>query len=456
MHASTCCTPNQQLFTHKNPDNDAMLSSASVMIFRPEIDWRISFVNASFDGKGMCPGDMAVDVSVPENLIPDGCTVIKGRHNDGLVGSAFASVMNRYATPAVVSAMAPFIDMIDIEDSQGKSIKRMTWPHADEDQTNVLYFTSFFGVINCLGRKLQRQSHKTGRMFRSDIQVIKAVKDILEGYIKLSSQVKLGDETNVAGLSKMLRVWAARKFVPGCENVHTWDMPEGLGNFSDIVQEYASTDDQQALREVLTYVSERERYGNIWRRTNPELSDDQVYMLRAISWENILNALILQTGFDTLFKRQRVFERMCLIFDGHHEIRLGHLRKIRQYEANPDQFFNIPDTDYPVAITSSGDKFLSYYLYTRLGVKVVVYQDGNNMGITCDNGPWGLTQFRMDDPRISAVFDAVGEDSFKHEAGFLQCWGTRKSPKKVPSRACAEDLAKAAIELCQQHSVLFD
>jgi len=71
-------------------------------------------------------------------------------------------------------------------------------------------------------------------------------------------------------------------------------------------------------------------------------------------------------------------------------------------------------------------------LFEERGVRVIVYVDGNNLGVIRH----GDESLRMDHAEICAVVEAAGETNewFAHPAGFLFCRGSRKAPAENPSK----------------------
>lgn len=84
------------------------------------------------------------------------------------------------------------------------------------------------------------------------------------------------------------------------------------------------------------------------------------------------------------------------------------------------------------------------------GVQVVVYVDGDNMGVVRE----GSLTLRMDDPSLVEVIHAARETLgdgngswFAHPVGFMLAWGTRKAPATSSSLVDSRDLAIAAARL---------
>lgn len=89
------------------------------------------------------------------------------------------------------------------------------------------------------------------------------------------------------------------------------------------------------------------------------------------------------------------------------------------------------------------------YLTTEMGVRIVIYVDGNNLGVK--RRPF--EPVRVTDESIMELARKVGEldEWFPHKAGWLFAWGTKKNPKDEKSKVDAYNLALAADKLILEY-----
>lgn len=120
------------LFTHENPDLDALLSLVAVRKYIPcARNARIVLRSAKWDGKEMGPNDIAVDLNA-------GGRGWKGEKDpDGKVHSCFAFVMQRYAPTAHLEALRDLIAYVDIGDSKGNAVKALI-PGISQENQDIL------------------------------------------------------------------------------------------------------------------------------------------------------------------------------------------------------------------------------------------------------------------------------------------------------------------------------
>ena len=92
-----------RIFTHVNPDLDALMSVVAARLYYPAARGaEIILKPANWDGAGMDPDDIAVDMEA-------GGRGMKGEKGDGVVHSCFALIMTKYAPTAECLALAPVI-----------------------------------------------------------------------------------------------------------------------------------------------------------------------------------------------------------------------------------------------------------------------------------------------------------------------------------------------------------
>lgn len=271
-------------------------------------------------------------------------------------------------------------------------------------------------------------------------------------------------------LDAVCSVWAARKFVPQCagapvefrradwngifetetiEVVLILDMDAGgLGLkgekdadgtvhscFASIVSRFASEDEKRALDPLIRFVDAQDAHGSAVRFLAPEASKDAQRIIMATGINAVLRA------FQAVYVNddERVVEKMSEILDGLLKNARGRLGA----EAEADKAFVHKESK--VAILVDARHMATMGVLFERGVRVVVYVDGNNIGLVRGND----VTIRMDHPSICKVVEDVGEISewFKHSAGFLFSRGTRKAPATSLSKVSPSALARAAAKL---------
>jgi len=289
-------------------------------------------------------------------------------------------------------------------------------------------------------------------------------------------------------LDAVASVWAAREFIPGAREAEVefrpagWDgsgMEEGdlaldiqaggrglkgekgeggivYSCFAGIVSEYASPADQAALANLVAFVDAQDAHGSaakhLLRPRSPEsgLWPDQVEVYElGRAGLNEARMVLEATGLNAVLRALQavhprndalVLERMSEIFSG--MLQAGRARQRAKVEADKAEIL----AGGKVAIVSDSREFgTNAVLFEERGVRVVVYIDGNNLGLNRE----GSETLRMDHPEIRAIVEAAGEadEWFAHSAGFLYCRGSRKSPAENPSTVNPYHLAEVASRL---------
>ncbi len=272
-------------------------------------------------------------------------------------------------------------------------------------------------------------------------------------------------------LDAVASVWAVREFVPGQKNSAVehkpanWDgsgMTEndiavdiGAGgkgikgektgsgivhsSFVSIVKQYASTDDQMVLENLVKFVDAQDAYGNAIKFLAPEIADDcSQKVFSATSINAVLRA------FQAFYKNNdaMVVERMSEIFSG--LLIAGRARQRARKDAEKAEII-----DNMVAIVKNSKEFATNgILFEEKNIRVIVFVDGNNLGVTRNSDE----NLRMDHPDIQAVVKNAGEESewFAHSAGFLYCRGSRKAPATTESKVSPRDLANAVVNILKK------
>jgi len=266
-------------------------------------------------------------------------------------------------------------------------------------------------------------------------------------------------------LDAVCSVWAARTFIPGAAAAKlilrpaNWD-GEGMKKgdlaldleaggrgikgekassgivhscFAYLLNTYASTEAVLALANVGRFVDAQDAHGSAYRYLAPDLNPLALETFSSTGLNAVLRAL--QTSSDN-----DVFTLLDTILDGF--LRAGLARLDAEREADLAEL--LPGGK--VAIVRNARKFATNgILFETRGVRVIVYVDGFNLGLTRHSDE----PLRMDHPALQAVVSAAGEAEswFAHPAGFLYCRGSRKSPATSSSGVDPRDLARAALGL---------
>jgi hypothetical protein len=207
-----------------------------------------------------------------------------------------------------------------------------------------------------------------------------------------------------------------------------------------LVTEYAPRFAQDALRSLVEFVDAQDAHGQAVKRLAPEAGRYAQTVLADTGLNGVLRALQAQhPGDDKL-----VVELMSEIFFG--MLKVGEARQRAAAEANRAELIG----DGRVAIVRDKREMATNAILFDRGVRVVVYQDGHNIGVVRE----GSETLPMDHPALLAVIHAAGEEIgdgdgkwFVHPAKFMIAWGTLKAPAASLSRVRPEDLAQAAARL---------
>lgn len=206
--------------------------------------------------------------------------------------------------------------------------------------------------------------------------------------------------------------------------------------FALIVKKYASPEDQTALEPLMCFVDAQDAHGSAVKFLAPEVRRDAREVLSRTGLNAVLRALqAVHPHNDAI-----VLARMSEIFSG--MLKSGRNRRRAVLEAKKAEI--LPGGT--VAIVRNPREYATNgILFEEHGIRVIVYVDGNNLGIIRNNDD----SIRMDHPDLRAVVEAAGETDewFAHSAGFLFCRGSRKNPVMTPSNVDPRALAEAAAKL---------
>jgi len=256
-------------------------------------------------------------------------------------------------------------------------------------------------------------------------------------------------------------VWAARQFVPGFREAKVefrpvnWDGtgaaegsllldmsagtkgvkdPDGTVHscFKSLVLAYAPAEARQVLAKLVAFIDAQDAYGSAVRHLAPGIGEEAGEVLAATG----LNAVLRAFQWTCRNDDAAVVAKMSEIFSGMFEAGLS--RQRAQMEADQARVFG----QGRVAIVENSKEYATNGVLFEQGVEVVVYVDGNNLGVVRRND----VVLRMDHPDIRRVVAEGGEEGewFAHPAGFLYCRGSRKAPAESPSQVAPAALAEAA------------
>jgi hypothetical protein len=158
------------IISHEDPDIDSIFSTLAIIYFFLGIkdlikffqnsDWRdvIVLKPANWDGKGMGPNNIAVDIHA-------GGRGIKGEIIEGKTYSAFNSVMSKYAPKEMNEALADFICYVDTFDSTGDVLKTLAGDYMGnlsfaQDYMDILRTGSLESQIQGVKSYLRRYGHE--------------------------------------------------------------------------------------------------------------------------------------------------------------------------------------------------------------------------------------------------------------------------------------------------------
>lgn len=162
------------IYTHEDPDIDAITSSWAMRRFVPGMEnAQVVLVSGSWDGSGMKDDDVAVDIraggrGIKGDLetLPDGQVVVH---------SSFKYVVDHFAPEDDRKALEPWIRFVDIQDSRGSAVSELVRTTNDPDARWILNMSTFSAVL--AGLKL---------VFPGDSQkVISRMFEIMDGFLEI-------------------------------------------------------------------------------------------------------------------------------------------------------------------------------------------------------------------------------------------------------------------------------
>lgn len=203
--------------------------------------------------------------------------------------------------------------------------------------------------------------------------------------------------------------------------------------FAEVVRRYAPQTDQKALCFLVAFVDAQDTHGSALRFLVPQISAEAEAILAVTGINAVLRAMQSYYHNDD----ERVCQEMGKIFLG--MLRSGRARARAAEEADSNKVDILPGGR--VAVVNNAREFGTNSKVFARGVEVIVYSEGNNIGIVRDSN----STFHVDHPTVQAVVNEVGElaEWFAHPSGFFFCRGSRKAPAPTPSKVDPWDLADA-------------
>jgi len=155
----------RKIIVHLSLDIDAAASAWASKRFAPGfVDALVVFKPSDWDGADMGQEDLAVDMDA-------GGKGIKGERRDGVIHSALATIVERYASPDDQQALRHLVRFIDAQDAFGSAVHHLA-PEINEDAAETL---SLMGV-NSVFRALQS-------FHRDDAMVLERMFEIFDGML---------------------------------------------------------------------------------------------------------------------------------------------------------------------------------------------------------------------------------------------------------------------------------
>lgn len=213
--------------------------------------------------------------------------------------------------------------------------------------------------------------------------------------------------------------------------------PDGTRHscFALLMEKFAPAEDRQALARFTAYVDACDAYGSASRYLAPQAPKPAHWVLNEGSFLSVFKAwqFALQDDYLVL---ERMDEHLGFV------LKLGKYRLRAEREADQQELLG----GGTVAVVRNNRK-LTNTLFER-GVRIIVFVDGNGLGVTREIGE----ALRMDHPDFQEVVRRAGEleQWFKHPAGFLFSWGTRKTVNLTASKVDPRELAEVAIRLLRE------
>ncbi len=278
-------------------------------------------------------------------------------------------------------------------------------------------------------------------------------------------------------LDAVASLWAAQKFIPGADGAEVVFSPSRLPGdtmkpgdlalairaggrglvrrlgpngteescFAQIVEQYATRVDQQALRSLVELVNASSPGGSAVRRIVPAVDEHQEQVLTDTGLVGVFSALDhLRAGVTQAQANSRIVHHLSLLFDGMLEV--GRDRLLAESEADRAEL----SASGRVAIVRASTAQATTRILAGRGVQVIVYKNGHDLGVMRQPG----VALRLSHPVLLRIIADAGErvgrragQWFLHPDGGLLAYGTRDHPAGGPSRVTPEALAEAVARL---------
>lgn len=203
------------------------------------------------------------------------------------------------------------------------------------------------------------------------------------------------------------------------------DSDNVLSAFSGLIKKYASEEDQGILEPLARFADLQDTTGSVVSELIPSETEEIQKILKCANINVVLRALQRVHPNNDLLVCKRMFE----IFDG--ILEMGRANKKAHREAERAEIIG------KVAILRDSKEITAtQILFYEKGVRVIVYVDGNNLG---------LIRHRKESLRMDSIRDLIPKEEkwFSHPSGFLFCWGSKKAPAQKPSKVNPKILAEA-------------
>jgi len=209
----------------------------------------------------------------------------------------------------------------------------------------------------------------------------------------------------------------------------------------EILEKFAPHYDQRALENLVCYLNEKDATGDAIESLLPDSDksrDDFKRIFKMASLDGIFRAVQLAFQYDDY----KVIQHFSWVFDGMLIQGKKQLKSAEEYskrakvhgKKNNIVFLNMNEA--PLSLCD---------LAFEKGAEIVIYQNGNDIGIKRRN----FSKFPVDHPLILKVIERAGETGqwFIHPAKFLICRGSNKARAKSKSTVRPDQLIYAVTKV---------
>ncbi len=201
--------------------------------------------------------------------------------------------------------------------------------------------------------------------------------------------------------------------------------------FMLLIEKYGNDQEKAILEDLAYFIDQHDAYGY---REAKEFSRNNKNLRSFLSFNDCLHQLkakfkndedvchLIFNNFDgfLILKKNEIFDKDCV---------LKSIETVGQTA---------------ILVESNGKTHRASKIVFDYGFDAYIYINENSIGLLVRE----LALVRADHPYILEVIEEanekIGEDGwFLHPAGYLSCWGSKKSPAKKPSKVDPCDLARA-------------